>query len=284
MRGPDDSARGELVAIATADVYVEYLGGRLVAGVSVSAILRAALHVAEIDGAALPSGHALARSEDSYDYAYAAELPADVPSDGAFHALAVAGYETKSSVRYVVVPREGQQVFRLLDLESPLDGALLAGPLDVYESEKDGAEIAYRTTTRMPQTPPRGRVEIGLGTEPAIKVARTTSFQEETAGLLGGSLALGHSIGVELRNLLPREVTVEVRERVPVVRKDDAEVKVEVGQVDPPWERWDQEQTLRGGYLWKVKLEPGKSRNLSAKYTIKISSKLELAGGNRRES
>jgi hypothetical protein len=283
MRGPDDPARGELVAIATAQVYVEQLGGRLVAGVSVSAMLAGALEGAEIDRGALPGGHSLAMSEDSYDYAYAAELPADVPSDGAFHTLAVASYETESAVRYVAVPREGQQVFRLLDLESPLDGALLAGPLDVYEGEGDG-ELSYRTTTRMPQTPPRGRVEIGLGTEPAIKLARTTSFQEETAGLLGGSLALVHHVGVELRNLLPRAVTVEVRERVPVVRKDDADVKVEIGHVEPPWERWDQEQTLRGGYRWKVALEPGQSRNLSARYTIKISSKLELAGGNRRES
>ncbi len=284
MRGADDPARGELVAIASAQLYVEQLEGKLAVGVSVTAVLAAAHDTARIDTGRLPSGYALAASEDSYDYAYVAEMPADVPADGAFHTIAVASYESKSSLRYVAVPREGQQVFRLLDLESPIDGALLAGPLDVYESEGEHGELAYRTTTRMPQTPPRGRVEIGLGVEPAIKVARSTSFQEETTGLLGGSLALGHRIKVELRNLLPRAVNVEVRERVPVVRKDDAEVKVEVGQVEPAWERWDQEQTLRGGYLWKVALEPGESKNLSARYTIKIASKHELAGGNRRES
>jgi hypothetical protein len=136
----------------------------------------------------------------------------------------------------------------------------------------------------MPQTPPRGRVEIGLGVEPAIKIARTTTFQEETSGLLGGSLALGHRVSVELRNLLPSAATVEVRERLPVVRKDDADVKVEVGTVEPAWEKWDQEQTLRGGHLWKVSLDPGATRTLSARYTIKIASKLELVGGNRRES
>ncbi len=280
MRGPNDVARGELTAVALASVYLEALGTRV--KVDVAAAIRIAFDHAHVDESALPEGYELAHTDDNYDYLYAADLPCDVASDGAFHAIPVADWEATTNVRYVAVPREAQQVYRLLEIESPIDAALLSGPLDIYEGAGD--DVMYRTTTRMPATPPRARVEIGLGVEPAVKIARISTFQEETAGLLGGSLALGHSLSVELRNMLPRAVTVEVRERVPVVRKDDADVKIEVGSVDPPWEKWDQEQSLRGGYVWKVALDPGTTKKLSAKYTIKIASKLELVGGNRRES
>ena len=281
MFGPSDARRGELVAIAMASVYVEALGTRV--QVDVAAAIRIALERTNIE-TALPQGHALAVTHDAYDYLYAAELPSDVASDGAFHSMPVAAWDAKTISRHVAVPREAQQVYRLLEIESPLDAALLEGPLDVYEVSGDDDDATYRTTARMPETPPRGRVEIGLGVEPAIKIARVTTFQEESAGLLGGSLALVHRVNVELRNLLPRAVTVEVRERVPIVRKDDAEVKIEVGSVEPAWEAWDQEQTLRGGHLWKVALDSGATKSLSARYTIKIASKLELVGGNRRES
>jgi len=285
MRAPSDVSRGELTLVAQASVYVEALA--LAVRIDVAAAIHVAFNRAKVDESALPPGYELARTDDAYDYAYETALPCDVASDGTFHAVPVADWDAETKLRYVAAPREAPQVYRVLDISSPIDAALLAGPLDVYESTaqgKDDGEAMYRMTTRMPPAPPRGRVELGLGVEPAIKIARTTTFQEETAGLLGGSLALGHRVSVELRNLLPRPVTVEVRERVPVVRKDDAEVKVDVGAVEPSWEKWDQEQSLRGGYVWKVPLEPGATRTLSARYTIKIASKLELVGGNRRES
>ncbi len=50
---------------------------------------------------------------------------------------------------------------------------------------------------------------------------------------------------------------MEVRERVPVARKDDDDVKVEVGPAIPAWESWDQEQSLRSGYRWLVVVDPG---------------------------
>ncbi len=280
MFAPTDMRRGELVAIAQASVYVEALGSRI--RVDVASAIRIAIDRSSIEGASLPRGHELAHTNDAYDYLYVADLPSDVASDGAFHAVPIAEWQAKTILRHVAVPREAQQVYRLLEIESPLDAALLTGPLDVYQSAN--GETTYRTTTRMPETPPRGLVEIGLGVEPAIKIARVTTFQEESAGLLGGSLALVHRLNVELRNLLPHAVTIEVRERVPVVRKDDADVKIEVGSVEPAWDNWDQEQSLRGGHRWKISLDAGATKSLSARYTIKIASKHELVGGNRRES
>src|SRR5262249_8155855 len=65
MRGAGDSARGELVAIAQASVYVEAFGARI--KVDVGAAIRVALSRAEVDESALPKGYELAHTTDAYD-------------------------------------------------------------------------------------------------------------------------------------------------------------------------------------------------------------------------
>ncbi|MCA9692589.1 MAG: DUF4139 domain-containing protein, partial [Myxococcales bacterium] len=130
----------------------------------------------------------------------------------------------------------------------------------------------------------RGDVELGLGVEQAIKVARNTEFAEESAGLMGGSLVLKHAIKVSLHNHLDRDARVEVRERIPSKRDGDDEVEIELGKVAPPWERYEPEEyPLEGGYRWGLMLAAGQERTLEAHYNVKISSRRELVGGNRRE-
>jgi hypothetical protein len=133
-------------------------------------------------------------------------------------------------------------------------------------------------------------VDLGLGVDQGIKVARNTRYREETSGLIGGSLELHHQILIDLRNNLDQPAPIEVRERLPTVRDDDEdEIRVTVGKVSPDWEPYQQnpesasEDELDGGHRWQVEVAAGGSQSLRVEYAIKISSKHELVGGNRRE-
>jgi hypothetical protein len=128
-------------------------------------------------------------------------------------------------------------------------------------------------------------VQLGLGAEQGIKAARNTHFQEATSGILAGSLGLQHDIAVTLTNHLPDAAEVEVRERLPVPKDGQDKVKLEIGKVEPGWHEFQphDQPTLKGGYRWEVRLEPGQSQTLSATYTVHIPSKYELIDGNRRE-
>ena len=75
-----------------------------------------------------------------------------------------------------------------------------------------------------------------------------------------------------------------MRERIPVKREDDDEIEIDAVAAEPAWKEWDQDQTLDGGRRWVVPLAAGESKKLRATYTVKISSKNQLVGGNRRES
>lgn len=279
LRDPGDTGRGELRAIDSARAYSDIPA--IIA--QVDRAISSAHNRANIS-ASLPPGYVLAEPAGVFDDTYTVALQADVPSDGAYHSIPVAEHEAPARMQFVCVPREASDVFRSLQMRNPLESALLPGPVDVYELRGATSEASWLLTGRMPSTPPKSELQLGLGVEQGIKVARNTTYAEQTTGLLGGGLALVHDISIELRNGLPAQAEIEVRERIPVKRKDDDDIIIESALVDPQWEPWDQEQSLQGGRRWKVTLEPGGSRKLQCRYTVKISGKNQLAGGNRREA
>ena len=167
--------------------------------------------VARLAGLALPAGCRVGWA-DGYDYAFVADGSVDVPSDGGWHALAITAKSSTVTLRHVAVPREQPDVFRLATIVNPHDAPLLPGPIDIY----DGG--AFLITSHVELTPPGASVDVGLGVDPMVKIARNATFHEEATGMLRGALRLAHAVTVEIDNRSPRALELEVRERVPIVR------------------------------------------------------------------
>jgi len=231
----------------------------------------------------LPPG-CIADWSHAYDYAFATDGAVDVKSDGAWHSIAVTSRSSTAKLRHVSVPREQADVFRMAAIANPFVGPLLPGPIDIYDHGR------FLVTSEVDYTPPGATVEIGLGVDAAIKIARNTEYREEAAGMLRGALRLHHAITIDVDNLSGRAIEIEVRERIPVTRDGDDEVEVTLKQIEPTWERWTpeadgpHERRLRGGYRWRVNVPAGQKKRMRAGYEVKIAGKLELVGGNRREA
>ena len=271
------STRGRLRLMARTEIYLEVLREERGA-VDVDASTLASFEKKARAIEAMPDQCHAPTADDGFDYAYPAAHPIDLPSDGAFHSLAITEGEVDASGRFVVVPRETSDAFRFVELKNPLIGPMLRGPADVYVGDR------YLLTRSMKVTPKSGRLELGLGVEEGIKVARNARFEERSAGLMGRALELVHDIDVDVVNHLTQPALVEIRERIPSTRKDDDEIEVREEDVSPAWEPWEpKDQKLRGGRRWVLEIEPGQERKLRATYVIRISSKKELVGGNRRE-
>ncbi len=219
----------------------------------------------------------------TYDYAFAADGRLDVASDGAWHSLAITAKPATVALHHVAVPREQPDVFRVASIANPFDGPLLPGPIDVYDRGR------FLVASELDATPAGGHVDIGLGVDPQVKIARNTEFHEEATGMLRGALRLVHAIAIDVENLSARVLDLEVRERVPVAPPNDDAVEVAVARVEPAWERWTPDPSapadnrLRGAYRWRVPVAPNAKTTLRAGYEVKIASRLELVGGNRRE-
>src|SRR5690606_1291908 len=142
----------------------------------------------------------------------------------------------------------------------------------------------FALASRLDVTPPRGRVELGLGVEQALKIARNVTFEEESSGLLKRQRDLEHRVRVEVKSHLAVAATVEVRERLPVTREGEDDIEVVERAVEPAWDELEQEDPpLRGGRAWRVEVPAAGERTLTATWSIRIPHNHEIVGGNRRE-
>jgi uncharacterized protein (TIGR02231 family) len=276
------SQRGKLSLPDVQTLYLESLKrSQMTINFDLAMVLRKALLLAACSNITLPAGGTNVREmAGAFDFAYLGSGRIDIPSDGQFHSVALLEENAEIDMRYVVVPREDTNVFRIAQLRNPLRSPLLSGSTDVYV---DGE---YILSTRINTVPPKGQMELGLGVEQSIKVARNTSFKEVRSGMsLVAFNELRHSIHIAIANRLGRNARIEVRERVPVPQAD-VKVDVTVTQVSPAWEKYEQQELnaiIKGGYRWHVNVPAGGETELTADYTIKTFVDNELVNGNRRE-
>jgi hypothetical protein len=227
----------------------------------------------------LPRNYLRPQTKEGYDYAYVCAALATVPSHPRFRNIAVATQPARIEIRHVAVPRESAEVFRVGRFFNPMAQPLLEGPADIYI---DGN---FLLTTRLETVAPKGFVDLGFGVDQRVKVARNTTFEEASGGIMGGKLGLRHAIAIDIVNNSGRPIALEVRERVPVKNNEDKEIDIQLVKVVPPWEEYrEPPERVRGRYQWKVTLSAGEKRSLAVSYEIHISAKNELVGGNRREA
>ncbi len=281
MSSAASHTRGSLTLKSQSAIYSESIAGTsFVKNTVVSLVQDQVVQTRNI--AELPTGHTLPWSTD-YDYAFAAKSRVDLASDGEFHNVPILEGGTNSSPMYVVVPRESTDVFRTVELVNPFAAPLLVGPIDVYWDD------AYLLTSNVGFTVPNGKLSLGLGVDQDISVSRNTHYREDTVGLMGGSLALNHKIVIEVVNNSNHGIELEVRERIPNAATEEDDIKVELKSVQPPWLDWEQSSEeagsslLEGGHRWLIQIDSGQKETLSACYEVKLPSKYEIRGGNRRE-
>jgi hypothetical protein len=216
-------------------------------------------------------------SRGMFDHRYEAGGRADVPSDGRVHRVGVATSPCNVLISWRTVPSEAPEVYREANVINPFDQALLGGPVDVY---LDGSLLAQTKIERIDRG---GTLWCGMGVDDRVKVARNVRVEEESAGLLGGSLAVTHTVGIELSTVIKDPIKVVVLERIPVT--DDKNVEVKIVKATPVPTVYDQSERgapVRGGCRFEVTVTPGKKLPLEIVYRLVFSSKLDIVGGSRR--
>lgn len=225
----------------------------------------------------LPPHHVLPQPVDSVDFRFDTDAETDVPSDGRFHSVAVFAEAVKLGARYRTVPQVDPRVFRIVDAQIERSMPLLAGPVDVFVA----GDLVL--TAPWSGTPGRGNIELGLGVEDALQIARNVRYDELATGLFGGGRRIDTSVEVTIASGLAREVRLEILSRIPV--PDDDTIKVEDLQSSPVAEKWEGDAggpILKGGRRQLVKVPPGGEVVTTLSYGVRIGAKDELIGGDRR--
>jgi hypothetical protein len=280
LGAPDAGAqRGRLRPAAEHDVAVG-IGISVDVEVIVRVMARARVEAMSVAQLAVPAGCRPAASLDGFDYRYDCAARADVPSTGGWVSVPVMTCDVGLVPEFVCVPAVDPQVYRTVLVKNTSQHALLTGPCDVSAGDE------FLVTAQLPAIPPGGDTQrLGLGVDEAIKVARHTRFRETSGGLFGGATLLVHDVDIEINNRLASPVTLQVRERVPVVQAGEKHVEIEEGDIRPPWDKVDEPvdgAVVAGTRRWRVTAGAGERTSLAAQYTIRIPGDRMLVGGNRR--
>jgi uncharacterized protein (TIGR02231 family) len=217
-------------------------------------------------------------SRGHFDHRYDAEGLVRVPSDGLPHRVTLSSAETLPTMRLITVPRERLEVYREAELKNPTEVPLLAGPVDVY------LEGSLLTTAAITAIDRGGSLNVGMGIEERVRVARNVRSDEENVGLLGGSTQVTSQVSIELSSALGQQCVVEVLERLPV--SDDKSLSIELVAARPEPKEYNQAERgtpIRGGLVWRLLLPAGGKAKIEYQYRILFPARTEIVGGNRRD-
>lgn len=217
-------------------------------------------------------------SRGRFDHRYEADGIVVIPSDGQPHRVALLCAETVPALRMLTVPGERPEVYREAELQNPCEAPLLSGPVDVY------VEGSLLTTAGIDHIDRGGTLRVGMGVEDRLRVARNVRSDEDTAGLLGGSVVVTHTVTIELSSALGQPSTVEVLERLPV--SEDKSMTVEFIGARPEASAYTQAERgapIRGGLQWRIPLTAAGKAKIEYQYRIVFPARTEIVGGNRRD-
>lgn len=218
-------------------------------------------------------------SRGHYDYRYDAAARVEIPSDAKTHRVEIMSSAGPSELWWRAVPQLEESVYRMARIQNPHAVPLLKGPVDVF------VEGSFLLSTVLENIDKGGDMVVGLGVDERVRVARNSRMEEAKEGfLIQNKTSLLHNVTIELSSSLGFEAKVELLDRVPVT--DDKDIDIDLGSSEPAHQSYDQAEegaAVRGGMRWWLNLAPGAKRQVEFNYTITISSKEELVGGNRRE-
>ncbi|MCU0685880.1 MAG: DUF4139 domain-containing protein [Polyangiaceae bacterium] len=213
-----------------------------------------------------------------FDARYEAEAAVDVDADARPHRVHVLHRPAPVTFRFRCVPREDATVYREAEATNPFGAALLGGPVDVF------LEGTLSTTVPLAPTERGGTLQLGLGAEDRVRVARGARSEERSAAVLGGPTATDHTVTIDIRSSLSFPVRLELIERVPVA--DDRAIEARLVYARPksePYDQADRGSPVRGGLRWWVDLGPAERARVEYSYFVAVPPKTHLVGGNRRE-
>ena len=225
----------------------------------------------------LPRHHVAIPLSRGPDYRFDMAGRADVPSDGAWHAVSLEAHALDLDVRYRAIPRNDPRVFRTLSATMGERLPLLPGPVDVYVAGH------LELTTPWKGSGQDSPIELGLGPEDGLRVARNVRYREEATGLFSGGRRVHTEVDVAIASSLGREVSVELLDRMPVAEDDSVVVQLESAEpIAAPWAGDPDGTRLAGGLRQSLRIPPGGEAKATLHWHMSVGSKFEIEGGERR--
>ena len=201
--------------------------------------------------------------------AFVLKLPSKVTvrADGRPYWFPVDDLKTKASSSLVAVPSLSPYVFQVAAFSNPASFPLMAGKIHVFRGPTfvGDESIAYRA--------PGEPLEVSLGIDEEIALERKDLVKEDKdGGFFSGEKTIGQAWRTILRNRSEGDVTVEIREQVPVTKTADVVVTIESQKTTPGYTL----DKVRGHLRWKTPIKRNASEQRDLAFTIALPKEWQV--------
>ena len=226
----------------------------------------------------LPRHHALPAPVEGREVTFQADGLVDLASDGQPRWVAVFSEALDLEVRYTAVPRNDLRAWRRVRAELPHGQPLPAGPFQVF------VEGALEATLAWGGSGAHEAVELSLGPEERISVSRNVEYKEEKLDAPLGARKFYTKVVVEVASALPREVKVNLIERVPVPAEGNGpEVEIDTSTpIARPYLGEPGGPVLQGAKVQTLEVPAEGEARAVLRYAIGLGTGEQIEGGDRR--
>jgi len=184
-----------------------------------------------------------------------------VPADNRSHRVPIVSFDDPApKLGFETVPKLARSVYLRCDTSNGAEYPMLAGPVDIWR------ESGFIGTSRIPFTPPRGKIALSLGVDEDLKVRRDEqTYSVKKDGLIGSKRVHRFAFLIEVANYRKEPETVRVRENYPVSDIEEATVQLLSDTTEPT------EHNKKDGLLmWELDIPPGEKRKVRLVYKVTV--------------
>ncbi|MCA9942670.1 MAG: mucoidy inhibitor MuiA family protein [Anaerolineales bacterium] len=197
---------------------------------------------------------------------YCATGQIDIPNDGSPHKTTLQNLPFQPTLDYLTIPKFSDAVFRRVTAVYNQLGPLLPGSASLFVGDE------YIGQTKIELTVQGDELELLFGVEDLITVERKLTRRDVDKKLLGDKRHLRYGYAIELKNLLPAEATIVLKDHFPLSRHEQIKVKLEEIRPQPT------EQTQLNLVEWQLKVASGAEVTVEYEYSVVHPRSLKVAG------
>ena len=195
--------------------------------------------------------------------AFVLKLPrrVTVRADGRPYWFPVDDLNTRATSSLVAVPSLSPYVFQVVAMSNPASFPLMAGTIHVFRGPTfvGNESFAYRA--------PGEPLEVSLGLDEEVALERKDLVKEDLEGnFFSGDKTIGHAWRTILHNRSELDLSVEIREQIPVTKTADVVVDVDAAKTSAGYSL----DKVRGHLNWKVVLKRNATEQRDLAFTIAL--------------
>lgn len=184
------------------------------------------------------------------------EMPYTIPSDNQGYDVSILEYSIPAEYRYASVPKLSTDAFLMASIPNWHNYDLLNGDVNLF------FKGIYQGKTYFDLTTVDDTLTVSVGRDRDIQIKRESLKNFARRNVVGSTMKEQRIWEITLKNNKPYSISIDIEDQLPISKLSD--IKVE--QTEAEGAEIDE---ATGEVKWNLKMNPGESKKLTLKYTVK---------------